>query len=303
MIKKIFLIFTILIQINRYASQQLPQFSQYMLNPLAFNPAYSGATEFAEARSNNRYQWTGITDAPRTYMLTCQGPFTKKHMGLGMHIYTDIVGPTRRIGIQGSYAYHLVFKNDMRIGLGLSAGILQWGIDGDKLILREEGDQALMNLYQKTLVPDFGAGIMFYKKEKFYFGFSVPQVYEAPIQLYVKETKSRIVRHYVGFGMYNFSVTEDFFIQPSFLVKYASPAPVKIDLALRLMYKDFSIGGSFRTNDAFSAMFCYTYKHYLSLGYSYDFTTTNLKKYSSGTHEITLGIIFSRKQENRWKAE
>src|SRR3954467_14060469 len=84
-------------------AQQLPQYSQYMLNEMAINPAVAGRDDFAEVRSNNRQQWLGITDAPRTYMLTLQGPIKDKNMGLGMNIYTDIVGPTRRTGISFSY--------------------------------------------------------------------------------------------------------------------------------------------------------------------------------------------------------
>ena len=92
-------------------AQQLPQYSQYMLNELAINPAVAGKDEYADVRSNNRYQWTGIVDAPRTYYLTVHGPIKAKNMGLGMSLYTDIVGPTRRTGINISYAYHLKLKN------------------------------------------------------------------------------------------------------------------------------------------------------------------------------------------------
>src|SRR3954465_13312538 len=97
---------TILILIICGASafaQQLPQYSQYMLNEMAINPAVAGRDDFAEVRSNNRHQWMGITDGPRTYMLTLQGPIKDKNMGLGMNLYTDIVGPTRRTGINFSY--------------------------------------------------------------------------------------------------------------------------------------------------------------------------------------------------------
>src|SRR3954470_5121919 len=94
-------------------SQQLPQYSQYMLNEMAINPAVAGRDDFAEVRSNNRHQWLGITDAPRTYMLTLQGPIKDKHMGLGMNLYTDIVGPTRRTGINFSYAYHLKLNKEL----------------------------------------------------------------------------------------------------------------------------------------------------------------------------------------------
>ena len=61
-------------------SQQLPQYTQYMLNEMAINPAVSGKDDYADVRSNNRYQWVGVTDAPRTYMLTLHGPIKVKNM-------------------------------------------------------------------------------------------------------------------------------------------------------------------------------------------------------------------------------
>src|ERR1700739_5094595 len=80
-------------------SQQLPQYTQYMFNDFVLNPAIAGRNDYWEAKSNNRYQWVGIPDAPRTYMLSMQGPFKSLKMGIGGTIYTDIVGPTRRTGI------------------------------------------------------------------------------------------------------------------------------------------------------------------------------------------------------------
>jgi type IX secretion system PorP/SprF family membrane protein len=284
-------------------AQQLPQYSQYMLNELAINPAVAGKDEYADVRSNNRYQWTGIVDAPRTYYLTVHGPIKAKNMGLGMSLYTDIVGPTRRTGINISYAYHLKLKKDIFLSMGLSAGILQWGIDGSKLILRDDGDQNLLLTYRTTYVPDFGAGIYFHKKDRFYLGFAVPQLYEAPIELYSGTNKSsRIVKQFNLNGAYKFDLSSDFKIEPSFLIKYQIPAPPMIDGGLRLIYKEqIWIGGAYRHNDAFSSMIGYFYKNYLMIGYSYDVTTTNIKKYSTGTHEIMLGIRFSKKQAATWE--
>lgn len=284
-------------------AQQLPQYSQYMLNELAINPAVAGKDEYADARSNNRYQWTGIVDAPRTYYLTVHGPIKAKNMGLGMSLYTDIVGPTRRTGLNFNYAYHLKIKRDIFLSMGLSAGILQWGIDGSKLILRDDGDQNLLLTYRTTYVPDFGAGIYFHKKDRFYLGFAVPQLYEAPIELYSSTNKSsRIVKQFNLNGAYKFDLSDDFKIEPSFLIKYQTPTPPMIDGGLRLMYKEqVWIGGVYRHNDAFSSMIGYFYKNYLLIGYSYDFTTTAIKKYSTGTHEIMFGIRFSKKQAATWE--
>ena len=286
-------------------SQQLPQYTQYMLNEMAINPAVAGKDDFADVRSNSRYQWVGITDAPRTYMLTLHGPIKDKNMGIGMNLYTDIVGPTRRTGLNFSYAYHMKMKDDMFLSMGLSAGVLQWGIDGSKLYLRDEGDENLLSTYQTTYVPDFGAGIYFHKKDRFYVGLSLPQLYQAPIKLYEGAGKnSRIVNHFNLNAAYKFDLGDDFKIEPSFLVKYAIPAPPKLDIGARVIYQEqIWLGGAYRHNDAFTALIGYFYKNYLMIGYSYDFTTTNIKKYSSGTHEIMLGIRFSKKQASTWEGK
>jgi type IX secretion system PorP/SprF family membrane protein len=287
-------------------AQQLPQYSQYMLNEMAINPAVAGKDEFSDVRSNNRYQWMGITDAPRTYMLTLHGPIKAKNMGIGINIFTDIVGPTRRTGLNVSYAYHLKLNDDgLRLSMGLSAGILQWGIDGSKLILHDDGDQKLLTTYQNTYVPDFGAGLYFHKKDRYYLGFSVPQLYQAPIGLYPGSSRtSKLVSHFNVNGAYKFDLGEDFKIEPSFLFKYEIPAPPKVDVGVRVIYQEqIWLGGAYRHNDAFTALIGYMYKNYLMIGYSYDITTTNIKKYSTGTHEIMLGLRFSRRQAATWEKE
>src|SRR3954462_84903 len=192
-------------------AQQLPQYSQYMLNEMAINPAVAGRDEFAEVRSNSRLQWVGITDAPRTYMLTLQGPIRGKNMGLGMNLYTDIVGPTRRTGINFSYAYHLKLQHDLHVSFGLSAGLQQWAVDGSKITLREEGDQQLLTSYKTTPVPELGGGIYFYKKDKFYLGVSLPQMYQAPIGLYDGAAKnSKLARQLNVNGAYTIKIDDEF---------------------------------------------------------------------------------------------
>lgn len=300
--KKIIYLFIVMLLLacGGYA-QQLPQYTQYMLNEMAINPAVAGKDTYTDVRSNNRYQWIGITDAPRTYMFTLSTPFKKRNMGLGTHIYTDIVGPTRRIGISMAYAYHIKLTKKTRLSLGVSAGIQQWGIDGHKLILHDEGDNNLLIQYQTKTVPDFGAGL-YVHNETWYLGFSAPQLYQSPIRLYkTGDHKGTLVTHFLINGAYKFKMGDDFKLEPSAMVKYAKPAPVKFDVGLRLIYQDqFWLGGAYRHNDAFTALVGYLYKNYLMIGYSYDITTTNLKKYSTGTHELMLGLRFSKQQSKHW---
>lgn len=302
--KIIYLLIIFLLIVEKKYSQQLPQYSQYMLYDLAINPAAAGKYEYVDVRGTYRYQWVGITDAPRTFNLSMHGPLAKQKMGLGLNIFTDIVGPTRREGANINYSYHLVLskEKEIKLSMGLYAGFLRWGIDGHKLILHDAGDENLLVQYQTVFVPDFGAGFHLYNK-KGYFGIAVPQLYNSPLKLYPYSTeKSKIVSHFFINGGYQFNINEDFKIEPSFLIKYVSPVPVKVDVAIRALYKDqFWLGGSFRTNDAWSMMAGVLYKNYLMVGYSYDFTTTALRKYNTGTHEIVIGMRLSRGQSKHWE--
>jgi type IX secretion system PorP/SprF family membrane protein len=299
--KKFLYITVIVLLVTNLQAQQLPQYTQYMLNDLAINPAVAGKDNFADMRSNNRYQWVGMTDAPRTYMLTLHSPLKNRHMGLGTHIYTDIVGPTRRVGISLAYAYHIKIAEKTRVSLGLNAGIQQWGIDGHKLHLHDAGDDNLLTQYQTRIVPDFGAGI-YVHNDKWYLGFSAPQLYQSPIKLYPNgDHKGTLVTHFLLNGAYKFDINDDFKIEPSFLAKYASPAPIKVDVGARVIYQEqVWLGVGYRHNDALTALVGFMYKNYLMIGYSYDFTTTNLKNYSSGTHELMLGLRFSKQQSKHW---
>src|ERR1044072_403522 len=135
--------------------QQLPHYSQYMINDYVMNPAIGGKNTYFLGMSANRYQWGGITDAPRTYILSVHGPLKWDHMGIGGQLFTDIVGPTRRTGFYMSYAYHAPLKENLTLSFGINAGILQFMIDGQKITLHDPGDVILTNALQKVLVPDF----------------------------------------------------------------------------------------------------------------------------------------------------
>jgi type IX secretion system PorP/SprF family membrane protein len=277
-------------------AQQLPQFSQYLFNEYFINPAFGGARDYFEVRSNNRYQWVGITDAPRTYTLTLQGPNKDRTMGFGGQIFTDIVGPTRRIGLQASYAYHFKLTDEIKLSLGLSFGVLQWTVDGAKITLKNTNDAVISNGLQSSLVADATFGILLYEKEKWYFGLSAPNLLQSKLYFfnYQTSTLSKLEDHYYMNGAYKFNINDDFQVEPSFMLKYVSPAPLKFDIGVRAIYKETVwLGGAFRTKDAWSALVGFMYKKNLLIGYSYDFTTTNLKHYSTGTHELVLGVKFT----------
>lgn len=275
-------------------AQQLPQYSQYMFNQYSFNPAYAGVKENWEAVTNNRYQWLGITDAPRTFTLSACGPLKNENLALGGYLYTDIVGPTRRIGFQSSFSYHARLSETIRLSFGLSLGFNQWILDADKITTYHPDDFYFSNGLLKSFNPDGKFGLYLYH-EDWFVGASMEQIFHDKLSFTTTQvgSESFLEDHYYFLAGYNVRLGEDWEIQPSTLLKLGFPAPPKLDINVRVTYKDMIWAGvGMRTRDAMTVMTGFKYKDMLAIGYSFDITTTDLKNYSSGTHEVMLGITF-----------
>lgn len=277
--------------------QQLPQLSQYQFNDYVFNPAIAGSRPYLELRSGHRYQWVGIQDAPRTFTFSGTAPVGGK-MGVGGYLFTDIVGPTRRTGIQFSYAYHLQLTEEVKLSLSLSAGLLQFLIDGSKIQFHDPGDPVMDDQLRGDLLPDAKFGFYLYG-ERFWFGATAPQLLQNKVYFLdrTRETLSRMEDHYYAMGGYRWILGDDWKLEPSFLLKYTSPVPPKLDLNATVRYKDtFWVGAGYRTNDAYCAMVGYWLKKTFQFGYSYDIITSGLRNHSTGTHEVMLAITLGREQ-------
>lgn len=290
------LLFSVLVaSVINAAGQQLPQLTQYQFNDYVFNPAVAGSRPFFELRSGHRYQWVGIQDAPRTFTFSGTTPIGTK-MGVGGYLFTDIVGPTRRTGIQLSYAYHLRLTEDVKLSLSVSAGLLQFLIDGSKIQFHDPGDPVMDDQLRGDLLPDAKFGFLVYG-ERFWFGATAPQLLQNKVYFLdeANETLSRMEDHYYAMGGYRFQLGGDWRLEPSFLVKYTSPVPAKLDLNATVRYKDTVwLGAGYRTNDAYCAMVGYWLKKTFQFGYSYDIISSNLRNYSTGTHEVMLAITLGK---------
>ncbi|HLU84264.1 MAG TPA: type IX secretion system membrane protein PorP/SprF, partial [Vicingaceae bacterium] len=92
-------------------------------------------------------------------------------------------------------------------------------------------------------------------------------------------------------------LSDDFMVEPSFFVKYISPAPMMFDGSLRIMYKQkVWLAGTYRHRDAVAVSFGYLINDYFTIAYAYDFTTTNLRNYNNGSHELMVGIRFHKNE-------
>lgn len=279
-------------------AQQIHQLSNYMVNDFAFNPAVAGSDDQVVSRATFRKQWAGFEGSPTTTMVSMHGNLREnKAVGLGGLIYADATGPTRRIGVQAAYAYHLPINPEKNtyLGFGIAGSMVQYSIDFEELILKDELDPQLASTDQSKIGADAHLGV-YLKGDNFWAGISANQLFASRFK-YVGDIESiQNNMHLYITGGYRFNASDNFDIAPGALIKVVQGANVQAELNARGIYKnggnDYWLGLGYRTEDAMSILLGLDLGMGLNLIYAYDLTTSNLNTVSNGSHEITLGFNF-----------
>jgi type IX secretion system PorP/SprF family membrane protein len=286
-----------LIMTSEGFAQQLPQYSQYILNRYVINPASAGADNYFVGQTNYRNQWQGIKDAPSTYILSVNGPLGS-NMGVGGYLFSDVTGPTRRNGFNLSYAYKIKINDELKLSMAINAGLLQYTVDGTEITFAEDGDDILASAQENNLFPDAGFSLYLYGPN-YFFGASAPQLIRNQLDFEnsIEDPTGRLTSHYFITGGYTFELNSDFELEPSMLLKYVEPVPLQYEFSARGIYKEFAwLGVSYRKTDAIVMLVGFTLQENISLGYAYDFIQSDLGNYSSGSHEIMLSVRFNKRK-------
>ena len=86
-------------------SQQLPQFTQYMYNTIAVNPAYAGSRDALSIVGLNRNQWAGFDGGPQTQTLSIHSPLRNEKVGLGLSLINDKSGYENFTYVYADFSY------------------------------------------------------------------------------------------------------------------------------------------------------------------------------------------------------
>ena len=302
--KYIILILINIVIAGSLRSQQTPNFTLFMMNPFIYNPALAGTANYYQIRSNHRFQWLGSKDFPITNSLSAFGPHSKKDMGFGGNIYNDVTGITSRTGLNGVYAYNISVTTDIRLSMDLSAGILQYKIDGTKADFIEgidDDDPALPKAIISRWVPDAALGIYAYHT-KYYVGFSATQLLNNYVTKRTTEFNgaelglNKLKSHFYLMGGYIHTINREWRIEPGAVISKVVPAPFQLEIYAKAIYKNMAWAGlSFRTQDAVSLVLGYIHDRKIFFGYAVDLAVTDMRIYNKvGSHEVFIGFNFDR---------
>lgn len=266
-------------------AQQDSQFTQYMYNTETINPAYTGTRGQLSFTSLFSTQWVGIEGAPKTATFTVSSPLGER-LGLGLGIVQDNIGPSKESTVVVDFSYTILINEDVKLALGVDGGVNLLNIDYS--LLNIFPDNVFQFNINNRLTPIIGAGAYLFN-DTWYAGISIPNFLETKHYDDNSISNATEKSNLYIIGGYVFNLSEFVKFKPAILGKFTANAPVAVDFSANfLFFEKFTLGAAYRLDAAFSALVAFQISNQLLLGYGYDYDTSNLGNYNSGSHEFIL---------------
>lgn len=285
-------------------AQQAPMYTHYMYNTMVVNPAYAGSRDALTVSALHRSQWVGFEGAPSTQTLTLHAPLRNEHIGLGLAVMKDKIGPVSFSSVTANFAYIMRVSRNAKLALGLSAGANMIQADLNTLALDQQNDPAFLNNINNKISPDFGFGA-YYSRERFYAGLSIPNLiennYSNSNDALGNKLSGKDQRHYFIIAGTMLKVSNSLSFKPTTLIKVTAGAPIQADITGSFIIMDkFLLGAMYRTGDATGALIGFDLTNQLHIGYSYDWSIgLSTAKYNQGSHEVLIRYDFLLKNKKQ----
>jgi type IX secretion system PorP/SprF family membrane protein len=294
-------------------AQQLPFYSQYVMNEFMVNPAVAGVDGLTSINLTGRKQWVGFTNPPQTYSASISSRILKKgfiikrgslgssyrkstkgRVGLGAAFISDKNGAISRTGLQVSYAYHIFLLNS-QLSMGLTGSTMQLKIDEEAASFRSPSSDPLTPLIGKsTYIPDVNVGANL-ATPNFHVGVSVMNLFQTPWKIgetSLAQDQLQHTRQYNLLWTYRTLLpgNTNWEAEPSILGRTNERLDINGDVSCRMIYKrEYWAGLSVRTSGDFVLLLGLRYDR-LYFGYSFDYGFNAISRLSRGSHEISFAL-------------
>ncbi len=326
---KRFALFIYVIGLFSWVNGQDPQFTQFYANPLYLAPSFAGATQEDRISAVYRNQWPELNNVFVTYSFSYDHYFEEFNSGVGILLMRDVAG-SGDLGILNAgvqYSYDIQINEDIHLRPGIHFNYTQQGIDYHKLIWNDQlssGGTGGTTIEQPPTDPfkpdvDFAASLLGYT-ERAWFGFAVDHLLRPNYGLYNNNARWPI--KYSAFGGYQVvkkgrllnPIDETLSLAFYFRHQYVY---TQLDLGVYWYKAPLMLGFWYRgipffkgsdpnyqkdpRGDALAFLVGYKMDQ-LRVGYSYDFTISNLVSSTGGAHEVSVTYEFKttrKKQKAR----
>jgi type IX secretion system PorP/SprF family membrane protein len=285
-------------------AQQAPLYSSYSSSELAVNPAFSGIYDYIPIQFVYRNQWSGMTESPSTVYFSGHSAIDDNH-GVGLVFQSDKYGLVDQNNAIANYAYRLPVSLDYNMSFGLGLKMGQLSFRNSEAQTHTGYDPVYNGQDQSTFNMDFNFGFAIFSDDLLA-GISIDNLMQSDLELGSKDVRSNTIdRDYKLFAHYYYELENlyDFALEPAMLVHFNEAGRYQADVNINMVYQDFVYAGvMYRVQDAFGISAGFRGRKF-TFGYVYEFGTSDLSDYHSGSHEFMLGINLEKtrsSQNNRW---
>ena len=327
--RKTYLAILLLIISTQVYGQQYVQYTQFMFNKIALNPAYAGSRGAPTLSALYRTQWVNLEGAPVSQSFSFHTPLFGDKVGLGLSVHHDDIGPTNSWFYNMLYAYRIPVAKG-HLALGIQALLRSYRVDWQEVTSIHSSDPLFGSGGDVKFLPNVGVGA-YYHTEHFYAGMSMPRLLKGDLTFAgsttVNSDYSIEERHGLLMVGGIIPLNNQVKFKADGLVKYTNNAPLDIDLHAGVVLLDlFNIGATYRlggvtgvtrtvtapaspgatpvpviqtrdsAGESIDFILQILFSQNLKLGLAYDYTLSQVRDFHSGTYEIMLEYSLGKKQ-------
>lgn len=297
------------------AKSQDFHFTQFYANKLYLAPSFAGATQQNRLIANYRNQWMAV-NGYSTYSFSYDHYFSNFNSGLGFLIMRDVAGDGHlgSIYLGLPYSYDFALSDEIHIRPGVSLSFLQRSIDKTKLYTSSQIEgtgentvDALGNLEPVSVIDASASNIIYARN--WMAGITFDHLM-TPSTSFLGN-KDRLPMRYSIYGSITLlrrgrllkpvdetiSIAAIFKDMKKFSQIDAGVYWAQIPLTFGIWYRGIPILNSDR-GDSFALLAGFKRQH-ISIGYSYDFTISNLVNKTAGSHELSVAYEFAKKKKRK----
>jgi type IX secretion system PorP/SprF family membrane protein len=288
-------------------AQNYAVYNSYYINPYLYNPA-EAASEYTSIFINHRQQWLTVEGAPVLTTINFSTMFNESRAGVGAKLSSYKRGLLNTTDFSLTYAYGVLLNQKNTLFFGLSGGAISNTIDVSQI---DPADPAISNYLANNIQPAANFGLLFRSNAGFNFGVALPQLFTpkfnspgsfnstavSPLDnviistYYKRKVEGKIVSRNKK-GVRSKVKTKDSYAPLEFyaLYKYSKAGNSQFEVMGKLnLSENFWLGAGYRQSYGLSGSLGFTFSKFL-LAYSYEPGNQPQAAFSTGTHEVQLGL-------------
>ena len=279
--KRLLIAIILICSISSFSAQQESIYSMFWNNVPAYNPGAAGVDYKHQGYNLDRSQWVGFPDHPITGQLAYFMRTKILGGGIGYNFTYDQLGFEKNYNSMFNYSYHLKLKKDRKLGIGIGLGMQRKTIQA--VWVTPSGTSPINDpsipSTSTSRTFDMSSGL-YYKGHNLNGGISLIHITQSS-------------RSLVGYFAYNWELKEEkIMLTPSVYAFVDKNGHYVIGNLMLTMMEKVQLGVGYNSSELFNFSLGYNLKKKYRIAYCYEMVPDLMRKYSHGTHEIVLALLF-----------